>query len=107
MPRAGAAASSRLNVHQLEGSIPAEVLVRALHLRDEWRYDEVAALCDPESAEAFFRRNVEACEPPTIDEVAAEYPDVGLDTAKAFAARFAQFCDDEKRALVRSLRGVS
>ena len=50
---------------------------------------------------------MEACEPPTIDEVAVEYPDVGLDTAKVFAARFAQYCDDQKHALVRSLRGVS
>lgn len=94
-------------MHQLESSTPAEVLVRALHLRDEWRYDEVAALCDPESAEAFFRRHMEACEPPTIDEVLEEYPDVGLDTAKVFAARLAQYCDDQKHALVRSLRGVS
>lgn len=92
---------------QLRYSPPAEVLARALHLRDEWRYDEVAALCDLESAEAFLRRHLEACEPPTIDQVLEEYPDVGLDTAKVFAARFAQFCDDEKRALVRSLSGVS
>lgn len=92
---------------QLQGSTPGDVLARALHLRDEWRYDEVAALCDAESAEAFFRRHMEACKPPTIDEVLEEYPDVGLDTAKVFAARFAQFCEDQKRALVRSLRGVS
>lgn len=91
----------------LEGSTPAEVLVRALQLRDDWRYDEVAALCDPESAEAFFRRHMEACEPPTIDAVLEEYPDVGLDTARLYAARFAQYCDDQKGALVRSLRGVS
>lgn len=92
---------------QLRDSTAGDVLARALHLRDDWRYDEVAGLCDPESAEAFFRRHLEACEPPTIDEVLEEYPDVGLDTAKVFAARFAQYCDDQKHALVRSLRGVS
>lgn len=90
----------------LSAASPAAVVELALRLRDEWHYDEVAALCDPVSTDAFFQRWCETRRP-TAEEVLQENPTVGRDQAAAIAARLAELDDDEKRTLAQSLPRVS
>ena len=106
MSQARAAASSRLDVTQLQGSTPGDVLARALHLRDEWRYDEVAALCDAESAAEYFRERCEACALPTIDQLRDDYPDATDEGLERIAAQVREMADRDRRGLVGSIAGV-
>ena len=87
-------------------STPATVLLLTLRLRDEWRYTDIAALCEPASAAEYFREWCEACELPTIDQLREDYPDATDDGLERIAARVREFTESKRRGLVGSISGV-
>ena len=54
----------------------------ALGLRDDLCCDDVAALCDPESAASFLRGLREAYARPTADDVLEDVPSASLEQKK-------------------------
>lgn len=88
-------------------STAAAVLLLALRLRDEWRYTDIAALCDLESAAEYFRERCEACEVPTIDQLREDYPDATGEGLEGITARMRESTESNRRGLVRSISGVA
>ena len=87
-------------------STPVAVLTLALRLRDEWRYTDIAALCDPGSAAEYFRERCEACELPTIEQLREDYPDATDEGLERIAARVREMIESNRRGLMRSISGV-
>jgi hypothetical protein len=86
---------------------PQAILEAALGFRDRRQFDEVAALCDPISAESLFRAYCDAVRPPTVDDYRREYPHLSEESLQArFATRVPA---DERREsqIAEAVPGVS